>query len=490
MAAKKTDDLISPPASLTSPVWKHFKISVDRTFSMCNVCKTKVPYKGNTTNMRTHMTRHHSDIWAAAGSSIPTPSATGEKQASLKTLLQGKMTSTAPKAQAITKAIGQFLVADLRPFVLVESKAFRNLMQITEPRYRVPNRHHFSEYVLPALYSETKQIVLEKLSKSTRVAITSDGWTSKAGQSYVTITCHKLDQAWNLTGYVLQTRLMEESHTGKNIADVLTEAVQEWGIKEKHPALVTDNAANMLVAAREGGFSPHVGCFAHILNLATSKALKLPAVDRILGRVRRIVTFFHRSTTATAILKKKQILLELPQRKLKIDVCTRWNSTYEMIERYLQLEPAVQATLLSPSVKKNATDIITLSDSDNEVLQQLVELLAPFKIATVAICEETSPTISIITPLMSTLRQSATQTEGDSKVMKDMKAALRHDLGQRYSEPEIREVLNLSTAIDPRFKSLPFLSEDERTSTHSTLAVRAAQLQDEVQYYKLVFKTM
>ena len=63
-----------------------------------------------------------------------------------------------------------------------------------------------------------------------------------------------------------------------------------------------------------------------------------------------------------------------------------------MIERFLEMEPAVFATLLAPDIKKNATDIITLSDSDNAQLAQLVKLLAPMKDATLVMCEESTPT--------------------------------------------------------------------------------------------------
>lgn len=72
-----------------------------------------------------------------------------------------------------------------------------------------------------------------------------------------------------------------------NIAKLPTEAMIEWGLNDKVPAIVTDNAANMIRAV---GLTEtlHIGCFAHVLNLASQAALKRPAVSRLLGRLRRI----------------------------------------------------------------------------------------------------------------------------------------------------------------------------------------------------------
>ena len=76
--------------------------------------------------------------------------------------------------------------------------------------------------------------------------------------------------------------------------------------------------------------------FTHTLNLATQKAIKCQQVDRVAARIRRIVPFFHKSSTATAIMESKQHLLELPKHKLIQDVSTRWNSTYDMFSRYIE----------------------------------------------------------------------------------------------------------------------------------------------------------
>ncbi|XP_051999904.1 zinc finger BED domain-containing protein 4-like [Xyrauchen texanus] len=112
------------------------------------------------------------------------------------------------------------------------------------------------------------------------------------------------------------------------------------------------------------GWPPHVRCFAHTLNLASQAGLSVPRVSCLLGRVRRIAAFFHRSSTATVALAAKQILMELPAHKLIIDVTTRWNSNLDMIKRYLEQQVAVTATLLSNNVRRNVHDIDTLDGSD------------------------------------------------------------------------------------------------------------------------------
>lgn len=47
-----------------------------------------------------------------------------------------------------------------------------------------------------------------------QVALTSDGWTSRATQSYVTVTSSYVNENWELVSNTLQTRPLDESHTG------------------------------------------------------------------------------------------------------------------------------------------------------------------------------------------------------------------------------------------------------------------------------------
>ncbi|KAI2662058.1 E3 SUMO-protein ligase ZBED1 [Labeo rohita] len=62
---------------------------------------------------------------------------------------------------------------------------------------------------------------------------------------------------------------------------------------------------------------------------------------------------------ATAVLTEKQKMLEIASLKLIIDVATRWNSSMDMLERYLVQHAAITATLLSTEVRKNAHQLDT-----------------------------------------------------------------------------------------------------------------------------------
>lgn len=138
----------------------------------------------------------------------------------------------------------------MRPLSVVENKGFRNMIKTLEPRYTVPSRQHITDIALPKLYQEVKATVLDSLNSAETVALTCDAWTSRATESYVTVTAHHITDQWNLQSHVLQTRAMHDSHTGEHIAALLTDAVAEWGLNAKDLVVVTDNAPNMALAAR------------------------------------------------------------------------------------------------------------------------------------------------------------------------------------------------------------------------------------------------
>lgn len=75
------------------------------------------------------------------------------------------------RAQTITDKSGRLIIKDLRPYNMVESTEFGDLMNSLDPRYKVPNRKTFSETVIPNLYKNCKAEVTQSLSLAERVSL-------------------------------------------------------------------------------------------------------------------------------------------------------------------------------------------------------------------------------------------------------------------------------------------------------------------------------
>ena len=425
-------------------------------------------YSGNTTNMNMHMRRRHPSEFASSSLTMTSAAALSAARPAPH-LFRSKYTPNSTQARLITDSVAQFMASDMQPYSVVDGAAFRKLLLVMEPRYVLPTRNHFANVVIPDLYALTRDRVIKGLTAANYVALTTDGWTSRSTESFITVTAHYIDAEWELKSPVLQTRPLHSSHTSSNLAEVLVDAVHEWNLGRPDDITIsTDNAANIVKAVGEAGFHQHVPCFAHTVNLSVQRGIAVRDMSRLLGRIRAVVSFFHRSTTASALLKVKQTLLQLPNHKLIQDVSTRWNSSFDMVERYLEQQAAVYATLSTAGIRKNAKELITLNDTDVRNAEEICKILKPLKTITTVLCSGKSPTTSLILPLKDKIMKVTFPSEADSGLVESVKRAIADDMAARY-EGDIVRFLHNSTAIDPRFKSLMHLDRQERALTYSTL---------------------
>ncbi|KAG8579101.1 hypothetical protein GDO81_010716 [Engystomops pustulosus] len=178
-----------------SEVWRFFKETPDdRRTVVCNLCQTRISRGStttslSTTSMRRHMNAKHPTQWHQAHSPpaghTTAPSPTLERKR--------KYSATHPHAQALNVHISKLLSLEMLPYRLVETEAFRNLMAAAAPRYSVPSRHYFSRCADPALHKHVSEIIIRALTNavSDKVHLTTDTWTSAAGQGHnISLTAH------------------------------------------------------------------------------------------------------------------------------------------------------------------------------------------------------------------------------------------------------------------------------------------------------------
>ena len=150
-----------------------------------------------------------------------------------ESLASPEYTSTSTKRKSIDAAVFNMIVKDLQPVSVVEDEGFQLLVHTLDSRYELPSRRTIMQ-MLPEKYSEKCEAVKEELSRQAHVALTSDLWTSRATESYLTITCHFLTSSWELKSIVLDTFQFKHSHTAENIS-----AADKWDILSKVIAIVT-----------------------------------------------------------------------------------------------------------------------------------------------------------------------------------------------------------------------------------------------------------
>ncbi|XP_035981398.1 zinc finger BED domain-containing protein 1-like [Fundulus heteroclitus] len=143
-----------------------------------------------------------------------------------------------------------------------------------------------------------------------------------------------------------------------------------------------------------------------------------------------------------------------------------------MLEHFLEQQPAISATLLSQDVRRNEKDLCTLTEEDVTTAEDLVWVLKPMKEATLVMSEDKQPTLSVIAPLLALLQDAFTPSLEDSAVVRDLKAAVKNNLGTRYDGQ--KDTLYAASVLDPRFKALPFLSASDQNDTFSRLQAEAA----------------
>ena len=108
--------------------------------------------------------------------------------------------------------------------------------------------------------------------------------------SFCAVTSHFINENGKLDSYLLEFSQFFEDHTGHNIQSWINEVMENFDIKEKVVAIVTDNAKNITFAVSMLNIQ-HIACFAHSLNLIIKNGI-LKTISKTIEKVKAIVRHF------------------------------------------------------------------------------------------------------------------------------------------------------------------------------------------------------
>ena len=479
-------EVLKPLPGAKSKVWKYFGFVANESGAIvskarvkCTLCKQDINFCGNTTNLNYHLERNHykqfTECCSVKQGSAKTAAASRNKDQPAITECFARKTPYkrgSKRYETCENALVEFICQDFQPISIVESKGFLNYSQTLDPLYHPASRTHFSRIAIPSKYEKVKDTVMTFVDAAEYISFTTDLWTGCHSRAYISVTIHYLTPDMKIHHHCITTREISVAHTAENLANEIEVVLDQWGIRDRIYGATTDNAQNIRNAIVDVMELYHLGCIGHTLQLSVNKSFKLTPVARLLGRVKKLVEHFKRSTKETYLLRDKQILLDLPQHELIQQCDTRWNSTLYMLQRVKEQQPALCSVLFESRDK--AVRSLFPDGSEWNLLEDLVAVLEPFEEATKAMSGSNYPTISMISPLLyQVCKVTLKVKEDDNANLKRIKETMLEDFQDRYSSPGILEIINIAAFLDPRFKELdPFIPASERVDVKENVKLR------------------
>ena len=172
---------------------------------------------------------------------------------------------------------------------------------------------------------------------------------------------------------------IDTNHTGENMGHWLDTKLSSWKVLDKTTVCVSDTAANMIKMME---YLPndmeHNDCLNHVLQLSINdEILEKPEIKNIIMNVRAVTNYT--SILLSSALKRKQEELGWESKDIRAlvqDVKTRWNSTHDMLARFVELEEPIKSLLGEDEWKnkiKCGTGYVKISSNDWKVMRNVVK---------------------------------------------------------------------------------------------------------------------
>ncbi|XP_049533618.1 E3 SUMO-protein ligase ZBED1 [Anopheles darlingi] len=453
-----------------SGIWCYFESSSSTPEKKrCTICKQQISVKNKSTyNMIRHFKNKHPTV--AIGRNTPAddtsdtpgsnndgntglPKPQTQEQSSLAKYVNIMNPLNVDRKKSLDNKLLNLICSNALPFRLVETEDFKEFINDLNPNYNLPTRKTLSTTLLNSNYAKLLKRVKHEVANAVAVCLTVDGWTNLQNESFLAATAHFINGEANLKNFLLECDEFSNKDTSENITRWFKSVMSNFGITHNVVCIVTDKGANMERAVNLTDVS-NLPCFAHTLNLIVQDALN-NSISRTVSVVKGIVKYYKKNPAALNKLKEYQDRLGFTQNKLILDVVTRWNSTYHMLERFYENKDPILATL--PLLSCSLTQ---LDQKDWVIIKDSIDVLKFFDLVTLEISAEKTVTLSkirVITELMIKkidffLRPGLVdEVESLVKFLKDgMEKKLQ------YLD---NEIVQQATVLDPRFKQKGFKND-------------------------------
>jgi len=291
------------------------------------------------------------------------------------------------------------------------------------------------------------------------------------------------------------------SHTGKALFEALIGACKRFSIEDHILSITTDNHTvndgmvdqfkKHAIKSAEKGYqhkapptifkvvNSHIRCIAHLINLsaqAVLASLKSTAKKHTsvlhdntrftsrasyasaMGKTRRIIVRYRRSNLMRAAFACQCAAFRLKAKRLSLDMEVRWNSTYIMLQRFIEMESPIRSLLAAKDAGDYDISHLLISADEWIYLKRLCEVFSYYYSITLKMSAQSYPTMYNVLPLYIILRSqlvhAVEQNEGvgtHSLLATAIQAGV-DKLDEYLDKAQLQSTAAIAMILNPRMK--------------------------------------
>ena len=267
----------------------------------------------------------------------------------------------------------------LRPIKVVEDLFLQLTIDhatATNGKLSLPSRNSNQRNIMKIAEWMTNEINIQIRREMNFYSTTTDLWSSRRMNALIALTLHYLTEDFQMREFTLECSPVEGNHTSGMIQNLLMTSFERWGLNvDKLTLMLRDGASNGKRACEDWGIK-HMSCINHSLHLVVGPFLLFKRKkkedgdddvqvdgedvfmdneeywenDNCIDYVRNIVNdfrlatkFLKRSIKCKEMLERIQHLQQINRfLSVHLDVKTRWNSTYLMLRRMIEMQTTIE----------------------------------------------------------------------------------------------------------------------------------------------------
>lgn len=360
------------------------------------------------------------------------------------------------KQKELDELFLKIVINNSRSFSLGESFEFQQFIDGFGSDYKCMNGDKVHDEIIKKK-GVSKTNVQKELNEVKDIAITLDCWEDVGGTHTLAVKGHYIDDDWKL-----QTRLLDVvgistvKITGEIIHLKLSKIFEDFNIKDKVFFCTKDGGSIESSAVNSLNIPSHT-CGQHKLNSILKNTIKKYTNINDLIRKVSLVSFIFRKGKPWRQFKKLQEERKLQPLKLIRSVKTRFNYSFYMIKRLVQLKEVVieltedWESLCSASKIKPPM----FSEDDWKLLEDILAILEQFETAILILSCEFNPMVSAFPETYFRLQEFLEEftnkqniTNFGKEFAKELDGQLT-EAGKKHSE-----IIDMSVLFDIRFKEM------------------------------------